>query len=473
MAFLRPCSRAVGTLCFGYMINAVANVLNTIDPNAVRIQQKVDEVKVYLRWHRFPPDLALRVKRYYDFFYSRRSAMDEEAILANLAPTLRRDVQAHLLSRTVGRIPLFRECTLTLQLEINARLKPLLREAGESIVDALTKGSRGGASTFFLHRGTVSAKASLGEDVPLFDLDAGTSAGGGCIIGEHALMAKSQCICTYGAATRCELFAVGLEEFYAIAQGHMLSEEVDAMAGTIYDEFVHRHMLRAISLSLRLIPSRQKDGGGAPASTSPPWARSAVVVAANATASAEHATPPEGAQTPNGGIGRRDQAALRIQICWMHKQARGLRRRDNDMRPLEELVPGLYYNRRSFTLKSKAGVGGVFRGASPPPGAPKQALSRQRTMELQYIEQDAMSDALPFTRKNRRSRETKEEVGGADSVPLSPTGGLPPLLAKTLAEMQAQLVKLVEAEEKRSEKLAEAVERAVARALAKGGVAVQ
>jgi hypothetical protein len=42
-----------------------------------------------------------RVNRYYDFYFSRKSAMDEDAIVRRLAPNLRRDVETHLLSRSV------------------------------------------------------------------------------------------------------------------------------------------------------------------------------------------------------------------------------------------------------------------------------------------------------------------------------------------------------------------------------------
>ena len=45
--------------------------------------------------------------RYYEFYYARKSAVDEQFILDNLAPTLRVDVQAHLLGATCRRIPLF------------------------------------------------------------------------------------------------------------------------------------------------------------------------------------------------------------------------------------------------------------------------------------------------------------------------------------------------------------------------------
>jgi len=96
-----------GVLIFGHMISSIADMVANADPNAVKIEEKLDEVKVYLRWHKFKPDLALRVRRYYEFYFSRKSAMDEEEIVRNLAPALRRAVQEHLVHRTVARIPIF------------------------------------------------------------------------------------------------------------------------------------------------------------------------------------------------------------------------------------------------------------------------------------------------------------------------------------------------------------------------------
>ena len=50
------------------------------------------QVRVYLRWHKFPTELTTRVKRYYEFYFSRKSAMDEDEILNGLAPALRKEV---------------------------------------------------------------------------------------------------------------------------------------------------------------------------------------------------------------------------------------------------------------------------------------------------------------------------------------------------------------------------------------------
>ena len=165
----------VATLVFGYLLSAVAALIVSVDPNAVKIQEKVDEVKVYLRWHKFEPELALRVRRYYEFYYARKSAVDEQFILDNLAPTLRVDVQAHLLGATCRRIPLFQEgwgyVTLELQLAVHAKLRPILREAKEGISAILEKGHEGGDAVFFMRRGAIEARASS-PDVRLGDVDA-------------------------------------------------------------------------------------------------------------------------------------------------------------------------------------------------------------------------------------------------------------------------------------------------------------
>ena len=43
--------------------------------------------------------LVCAQRRYYEYFYSRKSAMDEDDILANLAPSLRREVTSPTCSR--------------------------------------------------------------------------------------------------------------------------------------------------------------------------------------------------------------------------------------------------------------------------------------------------------------------------------------------------------------------------------------
>ena len=471
--------------------------------------------------------------------------MDEEAILDNLAPTLRRDVQAHLLSRTVARLPLFQRLSLSLQLEVHAKLKPVLREASEAVVDSLTKGSRGGASIFFLRRGIVSAKAALADELPLFDLDAGTASGGGCILGEHALMAKSQCICTYGAATRCELFALGVEELLGITQagGVLMPEEVDTLAREIYADFARRHILRAVSLSLRLAQL----SAGATAAAAGPAAGAAGAGAAGGAAGAAAASgrgvpsiggplgllgaktvPSDTGATDVESVGKggsrisidrsnrelfnaqltENVAALKVQVRWLHVQARAMIGQANEEEgQMEMLVPGLYYPRRDAKWKKVATVTSfahphmAFRGGTPPPTTNTPAATNHHNSR--YGEGKSPGTPVRDPRNPDHGwsdgsfvRPQTQRGGAANATTLGmeetsedhrpaqmrepsllsgaavPAGAAPcsdssnSSLGATLARMQAQLDKLVQAEQHRREHLAEAVEQAVAKALA-------
>lgn len=97
----------IGALIFGWMLSAVGELIGSLDKGGARLQEKLDDVKEFTRWHQMPPELAARVRKYYEFYYSRQSAMDEDAILGNFAPSLKHDVMAHLLAQSVGLIQFF------------------------------------------------------------------------------------------------------------------------------------------------------------------------------------------------------------------------------------------------------------------------------------------------------------------------------------------------------------------------------
>ena len=66
----------IGALVFGYMLSSIGDLIASLDPHASRLQEKLDEVKEFTRWHRMSPDLASRVRKYYEFYYSRQSTTD-------------------------------------------------------------------------------------------------------------------------------------------------------------------------------------------------------------------------------------------------------------------------------------------------------------------------------------------------------------------------------------------------------------
>ena len=241
----------IGALVFGFLLSNVSDIVKNADQNAVRIEEKLDQVKVYLRWHHVRPELAARVKRYFEFFYSRKSAMDEDEIVNLLAPTLRRSVQKHLLQKTVEKIPIFSSersyAELKLQLAVHHALLPLLREAKESIVESLEKGALGGPSIYFVRRGTISAQGDL-PDVDFFEVDGGVQ--DGAVVGEHALMKVGlRSPYTLRAKTRCELYALGVSDLSEITV-ELTELQRDEMAKIVFDVYLQRNKLRCFTMRL-------------------------------------------------------------------------------------------------------------------------------------------------------------------------------------------------------------------------------
>lgn len=448
-------SMITGALVFGYLLSTVSELLRNADPNRVQIQRRLDQVKHYLRWHKFTPELAARVKRYYEFYFSQRSGMDEDDIIKCLAPTLQRDVQAHLLSRTVQKVPLFAEdrdyVTLDLQLLVHSLLKPLLREAKETVVSNLEKGHEAGPSIFFLRRGALAAMSDM-PDVIFFEVDAGREPGS--FIGEHTLMRRSGkavltnrttprasrqhkkplSVFTYRARTRCELFALGVADLAKIT-AHILKDgkEMDEMAETIYNTHSKRMMTRGLVMRLSL----------------------------------NHAI-----QT-----GCKDQtfiAALRLQTCWAQGKSREIVRNHVgvDALPYQDLLPGLF--KANFAEEEA-------RGSSMPPvrGSGWSVSSLLDIAQGQASFRQSADNGQPAERKRSVVKLTSPQEGEGDSFrknraeadtrkAMSRFEQMQALLETQMqsqldlqSQLQSQMQALLEAEASREERTCKAVRAAV------------
>ena len=129
----------LGALVFGYLLSTIGELLSNVDKNAVKLDAKLDEVKAFTRWFKMGPELAARVRKYFEVYYGTKSAMDEDEIIANLAPSLQREVVRHMMSKTVARVPMFSDeycdyASDTFQLEVHPLLKPVVIEMGETVV---------------------------------------------------------------------------------------------------------------------------------------------------------------------------------------------------------------------------------------------------------------------------------------------------------------------------------------------------
>ena len=190
--------------------------------------------------------LKLCLHAHSEFYFSRKSAMNEEEIVAKLAPALQRSVQQHLISRTVLKLPLFCNerpyANLEMQLRIHTMLKPLLREPREEVVESLEKGAAAGVSIYFVRRGTLAAHGDM-AGLNFYEIDASSETG--ALIGEHSLMLHTRCLCRYRAVTRCEIYSLAVSDFGSITSD-LTHEQKNEMAELVYQSHIRRLHARAV-----------------------------------------------------------------------------------------------------------------------------------------------------------------------------------------------------------------------------------
>ena len=270
-------------------------------------------------------------------------------------------------------------------------------------------------------------------------------------------MAKGQCICSYRAMTRCELFQLGVDDLYKVIQQHMVEERqaegrdtaggkpTDEMAEIIYAEFSRRHLLRALSLRMMLM-KRSGSGGVSGGGDERPQGRF--------SGSANE---------------RQEAAALRIQAIWVHRAAKAMLRGEDDRRSISSLVPGLYYAVRSRGAgrsgRRRSPHGPSAGGHLPVPqvGDSSHVLDDGSTARSVGSEQEAAALLLKREPSMRRSEQltAQPSSGGGGAGGVGVGGGMGGV------EFQVHLERMLKAHEARLElTIKAAVQEAVAKAVA-------
>ena len=141
----------IGAMMFGYMMSTIGSMVTQLDRQAAIVEDRMDAVKEWLTSRNMPRTLHIRVRKYYEYYYSRKSAFDEEEIVSGLTPSLRTEVTALLLRDSLGHFPLLARLGVSFQHEVYPRLKPV-SYANQDVIYA--KGSPPD-DIFFLRKGIV------------------------------------------------------------------------------------------------------------------------------------------------------------------------------------------------------------------------------------------------------------------------------------------------------------------------------
>ena len=228
----------VGAMMFGYMMSTIGSMVTQMDREAQLKEDRMDAVKEWMASRNIPHKLFVRVRKYYEHYYSRKSAFDEVEILSALTPALKSDVTRVLLRDSLGNFPLFALLGVEFQQHVYPRLKPV----AYANMDVVYHKGEVSSDFFFLRKGTIDVLASgVGSEV-LYRISHGQ------YFGEEVLTHQRR---------GCSVVSNGFTEMWSLSKD-VLEETMDLFPELVpkLDEFVIAELerkRRLYALSYRIL----------------------------------------------------------------------------------------------------------------------------------------------------------------------------------------------------------------------------
>ena len=123
----------LGGFVFGLMLSNVGVLVASLDRQAAIIEAKIDSVKEYAFTRELPAELSGRLKRHFKYYYTRKTAFDEQTLLAECPQQLRTEVECFVMRNTLGRVPLMERLDPDFRSDIFPHIKPVTFASGETI----------------------------------------------------------------------------------------------------------------------------------------------------------------------------------------------------------------------------------------------------------------------------------------------------------------------------------------------------
>ncbi|GMH40004.1 hypothetical protein BSKO_07908 [Bryopsis sp. KO-2023] len=97
----------VGVTVFAYFMGSMSAMMSSINSSNTRITRKLMAVEDFLRQRKVPPNLAERVRTFFNYILSRQIIVEETSIINELSLPLRTEVVLYLYREALERLPFF------------------------------------------------------------------------------------------------------------------------------------------------------------------------------------------------------------------------------------------------------------------------------------------------------------------------------------------------------------------------------
>ncbi|XP_033639838.1 potassium/sodium hyperpolarization-activated cyclic nucleotide-gated channel 3-like [Asterias rubens] len=230
-------SMMLGATFYALFIGHMSTLLLSIDASGRIYNEKINQVKEYMRYRKIPAETQARVLNYYEHRYQRKY-FDEAAILRQQSTPLRREIVQHHLRSLVKKAEFLSKCSPSFVIDLIEKLHFEVYLAGDVIIKA---GSRGNAM-YFIEHGTVK--------ICVDDRVVGTLQDGDHF-GEISLLIDERRVASVLADSTCDLYRLGKADFEDVL------EENPEMRGIMSE--VAKDRLRKIGASVPIEEEEEEE----------------------------------------------------------------------------------------------------------------------------------------------------------------------------------------------------------------------
>jgi len=219
-------------------------MVQQMDRQAALVEDRMDAVKEWMLSRNMPRKLFSRVRKYYEHYYTKKSAFPEDEIISSLTPALRHEVTSVLLRDSLGNFPLFALLGIDFQRSVYPHLKPL----GYANADVIYNRGDDSDDIYFLRKGIIDVFAGGNATNVLYRLHQGQ------YFGEESLTHMRR---------GCTVTSNGWTELWSLTRD-VLEDAMNKFPDLVakLDEFVIAELerkLRLYQLSYRILIGVAKD----------------------------------------------------------------------------------------------------------------------------------------------------------------------------------------------------------------------
>ena len=151
----------IGVLIFATIVGNVGSMITNMNQARSEFQHKMDGIKQYMEFRKVGKPLENRVISWFDYLWSNKQSLDEDAVLGSLPEKLKAEIAIHVHIETLRRVAIFQDAEPGLLVELVLKLKLSVYSPGDYIC---RKGDIG-KEMYILKRGKIVVVSPDGKTV--------------------------------------------------------------------------------------------------------------------------------------------------------------------------------------------------------------------------------------------------------------------------------------------------------------------